>query len=89
MRRWFRYLALICVASTAMNAVAAHAQSAFKGPLKILVGFAAGGSSDVAARMLADTGAVVDHPGDGHRRDAGFSCDITDGYTHQADNDLR
>jgi tripartite-type tricarboxylate transporter receptor subunit TctC len=50
----FRYLTLVGVAFAALTAAATHAQSASKGPLKILVGFAAGGSSDIAARMLAD-----------------------------------
>ena len=54
MHRWSPCLAIILVASAALTAGAANAQSAFKGPLKILVGFAAGGSSDIAARMLAD-----------------------------------
>jgi|GEM_PF-6060671 len=54
MHRWSPCLAIILVASAALTAGAANAQSVFKGPLKILVGFAAGGSSDIAARMLAD-----------------------------------
>src|SRR6266478_1469753 len=54
MHRWSPSLAIILVASAVLTAGAANAQSAFKGPLKILVGFAAGGSSDIAARMLAD-----------------------------------
>src|ERR1017187_5574780 len=60
MHRPSRYLNLVCVAFaaatllTALTSVRTHAQSAFKAPLKILVGFAAGGSSDIAARMLAD-----------------------------------
>jgi tripartite-type tricarboxylate transporter receptor subunit TctC len=54
MHRWSPCLAIILVASAALTPGAADAQSAFKGPLKILVGFAAGGSSDIAARMLAD-----------------------------------
>jgi tripartite-type tricarboxylate transporter receptor subunit TctC len=49
-----------CLAYVAAFALAilvtagAHAQAAPKGPLRIIVGFAAGGSSDIAARMLAD-----------------------------------
>jgi tripartite-type tricarboxylate transporter receptor subunit TctC len=54
MHRWSPCLAIILVASAALTAGAANAQSVFKGPLKILVGFAADGSSDIAARMLAD-----------------------------------
>ena len=54
MHRWSPSLAIILVASAVLTAGAANAQSAFRGPPKILVGFAAGGSSDIAARMLAD-----------------------------------
>lgn len=47
-------LAIVFAAFASLFASATLAQSAFKGPLRILVGFAAGGSSDIAARMLAD-----------------------------------
>jgi tripartite-type tricarboxylate transporter receptor subunit TctC len=46
-----------CLAALALAVIApvgAQAQTALKGPLRIIVGFAAGGSSDIAARMLAD-----------------------------------
>lgn len=57
MRRRFRSSIFICLVLTAIITLApvtSHAQGSFKGPIKILVGFAAGGSSDIAARMLAD-----------------------------------
>ena len=54
MHRWPRRLAIVLVTFGSLSATATLAQSAFKGPLKILVGFPAGGSSDIAARMLAD-----------------------------------
>jgi tripartite-type tricarboxylate transporter receptor subunit TctC len=53
MHRWSRRPAIIMVAFGALAAGATNAQSAFKEQLKILVGFAAGGSSETAARMLA------------------------------------
>jgi tripartite-type tricarboxylate transporter receptor subunit TctC len=46
-----------CIAAFVLGAAAAcgvQAQTALKGPVRIIVGFAAGGSSDIAARMLAD-----------------------------------
>jgi tripartite-type tricarboxylate transporter receptor subunit TctC len=54
MHRWLRLLAMIPIACTALVVGVAHSQSTFKVPLRILVGFPAGGSSDIAARMLAD-----------------------------------
>ncbi len=54
MRCGLRSFTLVGLALTALVPVTAHPQSTFKGPIKILVGFAAGGSSDIAARMLAD-----------------------------------
>jgi len=54
MHCWLRSVALIFIAVVVPVAGTAQAQNAFKGPLRILVGFAAGGSSDIAARMLAD-----------------------------------
>jgi len=49
---WFAYLAALTFAL--LGPPVAQAQVALKGPVRIIVGFAAGGSSDIAARMLAD-----------------------------------
>jgi tripartite-type tricarboxylate transporter receptor subunit TctC len=51
-RRCFAHLVLLLLA--ALLSAQACAQVALKGPVRIIVGFAAGGSSDIAARMLAD-----------------------------------
>ena len=53
MHRWSPCLAIILVASAALTAGAVTAQSAFKGPLKILVGFSAGGGLDISCRHWA------------------------------------
>jgi tripartite-type tricarboxylate transporter receptor subunit TctC len=50
LRNYFPYVAALAI----LAATGAHAQAALKGPVRIIVGFAAGGSSDIAARMLAD-----------------------------------
>jgi tripartite-type tricarboxylate transporter receptor subunit TctC len=50
--RRFAYLTALALAMCAPPG--ANAQAALKGPVRIIVGFAAGGSSDIAARMLAD-----------------------------------
>lgn len=54
--RIFRSLFSIvfAMAAAALVAQEATAQVSLKSPMRILVGFAAGGSSDIAARMLAD-----------------------------------
>ena len=64
MHRWFRRLILVCITLAALTAVPTQAQSALKGPLRILVGFAAGGSSDMMElhraekiRIIATSGA--------------------------------
>ena len=44
----------LLAAAASLQASFAHAQPALQGPMHILVGFAAGGSSDVAARLLAE-----------------------------------
>src|SRR4051812_38375618 len=51
MRRWF---SLALTLAMALTAAAAHAQTAWPTtPIRMLVGFAAGGSTDVTARIIA------------------------------------
>ena len=54
MRHLHRVTCLAALALAFIAPIGAHAQAALKGPVRIIVGFAAGGSSDIAARMLAD-----------------------------------
>ena len=51
-RRLVSQLTVLAVAAFVVHA--GHAQIATKGPIRIIVGFAAGGSSDVAARLIAE-----------------------------------
>lgn len=51
-RHWFAWFAALTFAL--LEPLGAQAPVALKGPVRIIVGFAAGGSSDIAARMLAD-----------------------------------
>ena len=50
--RWLAYIVSLALAM--VGSMESNAQTAPKGPVRIIVGFAAGGSSDIAARMLAD-----------------------------------
>ena len=53
--RVFRLLFVVAAAALCVViAPGANAQGTLKSPIRIIVGFAAGGSSDIAARMLAD-----------------------------------
>src|SRR5215211_1191071 len=52
MRGIFRLLAFASVVAVASNS--ALAQDGGRGPVKLIVGFAPGGSSDLAARIIAD-----------------------------------
>ena len=53
--RVFRLLFVVAAAALCLViAPGANAQGTLKSPIRIIVGFAAGGSSDIAARMLAD-----------------------------------
>jgi tripartite-type tricarboxylate transporter receptor subunit TctC len=52
--RFRRLVAPIVLALALFFVHPGHAQIATKGPIKIIVGFAAGGSSDVAARLIAE-----------------------------------
>jgi tripartite-type tricarboxylate transporter receptor subunit TctC len=52
--RLARLAALAGIVVFALVPTAAHAQTVLKNPVRIIVGFAAGGSSDVAARLLAE-----------------------------------
>jgi len=50
-----RLLSCVVVLALATFALPAYAQAPIRGPVRIMVGFAAGGSSDVAARLIGES----------------------------------